>query len=275
MTDFNLHPTWVSFIRLELTENPQKGGVENSTEIVPKPSQKVWTFLTKLGNWQQGRPTCDGIFNFQDIDYLSRFVVNPPNSKLWSKCFVSMRTLTMVLRWAKWQDWKGWWWHDKKYDGKNVACLRSMFQGWYSFNPEPLSQLSLSYSDHHSPCCMWVPCSASRSHANHIAAPKSQWDKGLGERPYEIWKREWGKSGWQPHSCKEPKKHWQRRKPEPKQDESCITWFPSVVPLFLRTCLCVSKNGFTHQAQNWPPQKKKFALFRAYQPLVSEKIRPY
>lgn len=91
-------------------------------------------------------------WHFQGIDYLSRFVVNPPNSKLWSKCFVSMRTLTMVLRWAKWQDWKGGWWHDKKYDGKNVACLRSMFQGWYSFNPEPLSHLSLSYSDHHAAC---------------------------------------------------------------------------------------------------------------------------
>ena len=73
-------------------------------------------------------------WHFQDIDYLSRFVVNPPNSKLWNKCFVSIRTLTMVLRWAKCQDWKGGSWTNKKYDGKNVACLRSMFQGWYGQN---------------------------------------------------------------------------------------------------------------------------------------------
>ena len=94
----------------------------------------------------------------------------------------------MVLRWAKWQEYDsdGKW---QKYDGKNVACLRSMFQGWYSFNPEPLSQLSLSYSDHtRSSDCMlhvgpvrlplFVPItpgggsSASRSNAKHIAAPK-------------------------------------------------------------------------------------------------------
>ena len=132
-------------------------------------------------------------WHFQDIDYLSRFVVNPPNSKLWSKCFVSMRTLTMVLRWAKWQDWKrqkydsdGKW---QKYDGKNVACLRSMFQGWYSFNPEPLSQLSLSYSDHtrSSDCMMHVG-----SHATALACAHYPWKRFLSfEEPCK------------PHSCTE------------------------------------------------------------------------
>ena len=141
---------------------------------------------------------------------------------------------------------------------------------------------------------MWVPCDCpclcplplenapQLRGANDLSVEAFPWREclqvlarssmGQGSRgeAIEMRKREWGKSGWQPHSCKEPKNTGSGANKSPNKMNLASLGFQLWFHCFYVPAPVFPKMAL-HIRHRIEPPPKKIALFGAYQPLVSKK----